>query len=211
MLMAVRRIQMRRNLLELLGQTYRAPSYSCTPECCIWDYKAHTKHILKDLGHPKFVGSTWSTWRYIDGDNGERLAFETASMESNLAKECRKSNIDKVNAFFDGPYGTGQNPNAATMHLFMRHLAEYEPGLVSIVVDMLFARLYMHPYPKMHHDSPRVRMVCQHFMMFPKAFHPKMHVDGLAKAVLGRRRGDPMRRARVLGHLKLPATYLGRA
>lgn len=210
MLIAFRRIQRRRELLEFLGQTYRAPSYSCTPKCCGWDYSVHTRHISEDLGYSKFVGLNWRGWHHTGDENGERLAYNMASYESDLAAKYLKSDIGKVNAFYDGPYGAGQSPSAATMHLFLRRLAAHEPGLVPIVVDMLFARLYMHPYPKMHHDTPRVRMVCQHFMMFPKAFQPKVHVDGLAKAVLGRRRGDPKRRTRVVGYLKLPATYLGR-
>lgn len=205
-------IKARRELLESLGQTYRAPSYGCSPRCCVWDYRGHASHAFVDLGRPPEFGDAplreWNIW-FAANNVHRRLAYEMLRWEATLAYPDVNKTIRKVVDFYDGPYGTGQTPNAATMHLFVRRLVMHELGLGAIVVGTLFARLGMPPYPKMHHDAPHIRMSCQLFMMFPTSFAPVAHCYGLAKAVMGRRRGDPKRRGRVLGYIKRPANYLG--
>jgi len=154
-------------------------------------------------------------------DTPLHLVMKLMSLESKLCSRARcrpkyirtnspedKAALARFIGFLDGPYGTGETPTAVTMHLFLRVLAAYEIGLVSIVVNMLFARFALSPYDRMHHDPPRTRMICQLLVMFPESFHPESHRKGVAAAIVAGRRRDPERRIRTVRFLHLKSTMI---
>lgn len=181
-------IKTRREILEASGKKYHPPVYTCSIHCIQYDWR-HYIHMEADLMQPSGID------RILVRDIEMSMVFHHYW---NVSPKDFK--LPRFIGLLDGPYGTGDTPNAATIHLLLGALRAYEPALVGIVVEMLFARFHIRGYSKMHDDPPQTRMVAQMTRMFPRTI-PYRHRLGMVAAMMGYRRGDPARRTRVAQHI----------
>lgn len=206
-------IRERREILLAFGENYRPPSYECSLLCI--DQHNHLEHIKKDIGERHKDDACWKCSEFnkkvrtmMFKESSAAYITKTMLMRKMIKGAEDKAGFVRFKHALDGPYGIGETPSAEILHFLLLKLTTYEPGLVFIIVNMLFSRFFYAPYAQMHQDSPHTRAYCQLFIMFRKYFFPKEHRTGLTRVITSKSEHDRAKRSRIIKLLK-PIKTLG--